>query len=83
MFTIKLLFYIKYIYNNYNMNIYVLETNLHTESKNFKTLEDAIQYANNLLNNNPTIKIKIFNQEFNDDFQNSDVSCRIYLVYEN
>ncbi len=65
------------------MNIYVLETNSNLESKNFKTLEDAIQYANKLIKDSPTIKIKIFNQEFNDDFQNSDVSCRVYLVYEN
>jgi hypothetical protein len=64
------------------MNIYILETNSNTESKNFKTLEDAIEYSNKLLNDNPNIKIKIYHQEFNDEFQNSDISCRVYLVYE-
>ncbi len=65
------------------MNIYVLEINSKSESKNFKTLENAIEYANKLLNDYPNLKIKIYHQEFNDEFQNSDVSCKVYLVYEN
>ncbi len=64
------------------MNIYILIIN-ETEKTTYKTYKEAMLVVKNKLNDNPQIKYKIFEEDYNDDLHDSNVCCRIYLLDEN
>ena len=61
-------------------NIYILLVN-EKDKTTYKTYEEAFVSAKKILYQNPNHKVKIYEEEYNDDLHCSDVSCKIYLKF--
>lgn len=64
------------------MNIYILVIN-EKEKLKYRSYEEAIEKTKEILSINPEYKVKIYEEDYNDDLHCSDVCCRIYLKFEN
>jgi hypothetical protein len=64
------------------MNTYILVVN-NKDKFTFRSYEEAIGKKNEILLTNPEYKVKIYEEDYNDDLHCSDVCCRIYLMFEN
>ncbi len=61
------------------MDIYYVEVNNNVKIKSFATFELAYEFAINLEKSDDTVKI--YHEEYIDEFHGSETSCRLYLVY--
>lgn len=68
------------------MNIYYVEIN-GIKIRNFKTFELAFEFVQKLEqpddNDNNNDVVKIYHEEYIDEFHGSETSCRVYLLYKN
>jgi hypothetical protein len=64
------------------MNTYILVVN-NKDKFTFSSYEEAIGKTKEILSTNPEYKVKIYEEDYNDDLHCSDSCCRIYLMFEN
>jgi hypothetical protein len=62
------------------MDIYYVEIN-GIKIRNFKTFELAFEFVQKHEKTDDKDVIKIYHEEYIDEFHGSETSCRVYLLY--
>ena len=63
------------------MDIYYVEIN-DIKIRNFKTFELAFEFVQKLEQSDDKDVVKIYHEEYIDEFHGSETSCRVYLLYK-
>ena len=63
------------------MDIYYVGIN-GIKIRNFKTFELAFKFVKKLAQSDDNDVVKIYHEEYIDEFHGSETSCRVYLLYK-